>query len=131
MYRLLTLLLTGFALTCHADDDSTLLYVYSPDCGACIQFMAEAGNIYPKTREATLMPMSAVTLAAWQAGEHPLAACDIGPVVGTPTYVQVINCQEVDRITGYSSDEMWWFSLKRMVDRLALDTIQPQADSTR
>ena len=131
MRRLLTLLLGGCLLPCQANSGSTLLYVHSPDCGACIQFMAEAGGLYPKTREASLMPMSSVTLAAWQAGDHALAQCSIAPVVVTPTYVQIIDCQEVDRITGYSSDELWWFSLKRMVDRVTVDPGDSQAVSTR
>jgi hypothetical protein len=125
MARLTALLLIAFtAQICSAETqatpgEATLLYVYSPDCGACIQFMAEAGAIYPKTREANLMPMTRVTLETWQAGNHPLAACDVAPVFGTPTFVQIRNCIEIDRITGYSSDEMWWFSLQRMVDRLS------------
>jgi hypothetical protein len=98
-----------------------LLYVYGPDCGACIKFMAEAGAIYPKTREAARLPMVRVTLDDWQAGRHPLAQCAIGPVMGTPTFVQVVDCREMDRITGYSSDELWWLSLKRLMDRLPPD----------
>jgi len=97
-----------------ADD---LLYVYGPECGACRKFQSEAGAIYPKTEAAEYMPMIKVTLEDWQAGRHPLNACATKPVYGTPTFLQIADCREVDRITGYSNDELFWFALERMLNR--------------
>ncbi len=113
--RSLACLLVGcFAAASWADD---LLYVYGPECGACMKFDAEIGPIYDKTAEAQTLPMVKVTLDDWQAGNHPLTDCAIKPVHGTPTFIQVADCNEVDRITGYSNDELFWFALSRFVNR--------------
>ena len=91
-----------------------LLYVYAPDCPACRKFDAEAGRIYPKTPEARAMPMRRIRLSDWQAGRAPERACAAAPVVGTPTFLLVHDCSELERITGYSTDEGFWMGLARM-----------------
>lgn len=112
----LLLTLASLAATPAVQADE-LLYVYAPDCGACMKFHAEIEGIYDRTRESQQLPLSKVTLDDWQAGKHPLANCDIRPVFGTPTFIQVHECRELDRITGYSSDELFWFALTRMYNR--------------
>jgi len=52
-----------------------LIYVYSPDCGACRQFDREIGPIYPKTTEAARLPLHKVLLGDWQTGATELAEC--------------------------------------------------------
>ena len=95
-----------------------LIYVYSPDCGACRQFDREIGPIYPKTAEAASLPLHKVLLGDWQTGATELAECATDAVVGTPTFLQVQDCRELDRITGYSDAELFWLSLRRMINRL-------------
>ncbi|MDA8555151.1 thioredoxin family protein [Luminiphilus sp.] len=95
-----------------------LIYVYSPDCGACRQFDREIGPIYPKTTEAARLPLHKVLLGDWQTGATELAECATDAVVGTPTFLQVQDCRELDRITGYSDAELFWLSLRRMINRL-------------
>lgn len=121
-YRTLIRLLVCGALTLptvlaaqpsHADE---LLYVYGPDCGACMKFMKEVGSIYPRTAEAEHLPLVIVTLDDWRAGKHPLAECAIKAVFGTPTFIHVHECAEIDRITGYSNDELFWLALGRLVN---------------
>lgn len=109
-------LLLTLAHASHADD---LLYIYGPDCGACMKWQHDIGPIYAKTQESKSLPLITVTLHDWQAGQHPLATCDIGPVLGTPTFIQVFQCQELDRIVGYSNDELFWLALGRMANRSA------------
>jgi len=94
-----------------------LVYVFGPECGACRKFQKEAGAIYPKTEAAGYLPLSKITLEDWQTGEHLWAHCDTKPVYGTPTFLQISQCREVDRITGYSNDELFWFALERMLNR--------------
>ena len=102
-----------------SDTGKTLLiYVYSPDCGACRQFDREIGPIYPKTAEAASLPLHKVLLGDWQTGATELAECATDAVVGTPTFLQVQDCRELDRITGYSDAELFWLSLRRMINRL-------------
>ena len=94
-----------------------LVYVYSPDCGACMKFDKEVGAIYDKTEESTQLPMIKIELGRWQQGDHPLRQCDTKDVFATPTFIHLQDCIEVDRITGYSSDELFWFALERMDNR--------------
>jgi hypothetical protein len=97
-----------------------LLYVYSPDCPACRKFDAEAGRIYPRTPEAQRMPMRRVLFSEWQAGRIAETACAASPVVGTPTFLLIHDCAELERITGYSTDEGFWMGVARM--RRIVDT---------
>ena len=94
-----------------------LVYVYSPDCGACMKFDKEVGAIYDKTEESTQLPMIKIELGRWQQEDHPLRQCDTKDVFATPTFIHLQDCIEVDRITGYSSDELFWFALERMDNR--------------
>lgn len=109
----LTLASLLFAAPLSADE---LLYVYGPNCGACMKWHAEIEPIYGKTQESTLLPLVKVTLDDWRAGKHPQAECRIGQVIGTPTFIHVQDCEEIDRISGYSNDELFWLSLGRMIN---------------
>jgi len=128
-----TLLMLGFAalivgatsMPLHAaldpearDGSPVLIYVYSPECGACRQFDGEVGVIYPKTNESLALPMERVLIDDWQARRHQLVGCASAAVIGTPTFLQIQNCQELDRITGYSDAELFWLGLRRMINRL-------------
>lgn len=110
------ILLVASLLISYAQADD-LLYVFAPDCGACNRFDKEVGTIYAKTQEARALPLVKVSFEQWQANQHPFTNCAIGPVLGTPTFIQVAGCKELDRITGYSNDELFWIALKRMENR--------------
>ena len=109
-------------------EQTVLVYVHSPTCGACVQFDREVGAIYHKTEESALLPLQRISLQAWQDGQHDHADCLATPVNSTPTFVQIQDCQEIDRVTGYSDEALFWLSLKRMVNRLA--PAPPQNDPT-
>ena len=100
------------------DGSPVLIYVYSPECGACRQFDGEVGAIYPKTNESLALPMERVLIDDWQARRHQLVECASAAVIGTPTFLQIQNCQELDRITGYSDAELFWLGLRRMMNRI-------------
>jgi thiol-disulfide isomerase/thioredoxin len=107
------------ALDSEARDGSpVLIYVYSPECGACRQFDGEVGAIYPKTNESAALTMERVLIDDWQAKRHQLVECASAAVIGTPTFLQIENCQELDRITGYSDAELFWLGLRRMMNRI-------------
>ena len=95
-----------------------LIYVYSPECGACRQFDGEVGAIYPKTNESLALPMERVLIDDWQAKRHQLVECASAAVIGTPTFLQIQNCRELDRITGYSDAELFWLGHRRMMNRI-------------
>lgn len=99
--------------------EELLVYVYQEDCGACMKFEKEIAPIYPQTSEAKQLPMVKVSLEDWRSGNHPYDKCETGDVFGTPTFIQLSNCREIDRITGYSSDELFWLGLARMNNQVS------------
>ena len=99
-------------------DTPILIYIYSPECGACRQFDIEIETTYLKTEESARLPMQKVLLDDWNSGVTKYAECAVAPVVSTPTFIQASGCQELDRITGYSDQELFWLSLARMINRL-------------
>ena len=101
-----------------AEEDVVLIYIYSPSCGACQQFDREVGPIYPKTTEAQTLPIQKIRYEAWRDGTAPFTDCAVLPVLGTPTFIQIRGCEELDRVTGYSDQELFWLSLRRMLNRL-------------
>ena len=98
--------------------EPVLVYVYQESCGACRKFDAEVASIYPKTREGQLLPITKVSLDDWRADKHPFQGCSRSAVVGTPTFLLIQDCTETDRITGYSSDELFWLAVTRMHNSL-------------
>ena len=103
--------------TTHSDSP-VLIYIYSPECGACRQFDREVGPIYEKTAESLALPMERVLIDEWQADRHAVE-CASAEVIGTPTFLQIRDCQELDRITGYSDAELFWLGHRRMMNRIA------------
>ena len=101
------------------NDSPVLIYIYSPECGACRHFDREVGPIYEKTAESLALPLVRVLIDEWQADRHQLVECASAEVIGTPTFLQIRNCQELDRITGYSDAELFWLGHRRMMNRIA------------
>ena len=103
------------------NDSPVLIYIYSPECGACRQFDHEVGPIYGKTDESLTLPLERVLIDDWQANRHQLVECASAEVIGTPTFLQIRDCQELDRITGYSDAELFWLGHRRMMNRIDSD----------
>lgn len=61
--------------------------------------------------------MTRVTLSEWNRGRHPASRCAAAPVMGTPTFIYLVGCEERDRVYGYSSDELFWLALKQMSNK--------------
>ena len=102
-------------------DAPVLIYIYSPECGACRQFDREVSPIYNKTAESLALPLERVLIDDWQADRHQLVECASAEVIGTPTFLQIRDCQELDRITGYSDAELFWLGHRRMMNLIASD----------
>ena len=100
-------------------EQAVLVYVHSSTCGACAQFDREVGAIYHKTEESARLPLLRISLEAWQDDQHDHLDCVATPVSSTPTFVQIQDCQEIDRVMGYSDEDLFWLALRRMVNRLA------------
>ena len=107
--------------TAARSDSPVLIYIYTPECYACRQFDREVGPIYSKTDESLTLPLERVLIDDWQANRHQLVECASAEVIGTPTFLQIRNCQELDRITGYSDAELFWLGHRRMINRIESD----------
>ena len=131
-----TVLLVGLAglaasttpMPAQASDDTTahsdspvLIYVYSPKCGACRQFDREVDTIYSETEESVALPLERVLIDDWHADRHRLVECASAAVMSTPVFLQIRNCQELDRITGYSDAELFWLGHRRMMNHIDSD----------
>ena len=116
-----TIPLNAFADTAAHSDSPVLIYIYSPECGACRQFDREVGPIYNKTAESLALPLERVLIDDWRADRHQLVECASAEVIGTPTFLQIRDCQELDRITGYSDAELFWLGHRRMMNWIASD----------
>ena len=116
-----TMPLQVFADPAGHSDSLVLIYIYSPECGACRQFDREVGPIYDKTAESLALPLERVLIDDWQADRHQLVECASAEVIGTPTFLQIRDCQELDRITGYSEAELFWLGHRRMMNRIQSD----------
>ena len=111
----------AYAAAAAGTDSPVLIYIYSPECGACRQFDREVGPIYSKTDESLTLPLERVLIDDWQANRHQLVECASTEVIGTPTFLQIRNCQELDRITGYSDAELFWLGHRRMINSIESD----------
>ena len=107
--------------TAARSDSPVLIYIYSSECDACRQFDREVGPIYRKTDEYAALPLERVLIDEWQADEHQLVKCASAEVIGTPTFLQIRDCEELDRITGYSEAELFWLGHRRMMNRIESD----------
>ena len=116
-----TLPLGASADTTARSGSPVLIYIYSPECGACRQFDREVGPIFNKTAESLALPLERVLIDDWQANQHQLIECASAEVIGTPTFLQIRDCQELDRITGYSDAELFWLGHRRMMNRIGSD----------
>ena len=68
-----------------------------------------------------LQSVSLQSFELLQAKRHQLVECASAAVIGTPTFLQIQNCQELDRITGYSDAELFWLGHRRMMNRIESD----------
>ena len=128
LLALAELVVSGTTMPLHVSADPAghsnapvLIYIYSPECGACRQFDREVGPIYDKTAESLALPLERVLIDDWQADRHQLVECASAEVIGTPTFLQIRDCQELDRITGFSEAELFWLGHRRMMNRIQSD----------
>lgn len=96
-----------------------LLYFYDTFCGACQKFEEEVGYLYEKTEEAKSLPMRKIEFSSWRKNEQGEYRDIIAKrIVGTPTFVLIDNNTEIDRLVGYSNDELFWLNLTAMRHKL-------------
>ena len=117
MKTLLTaLLLLGASA---AASSAELYYFFDHKCGACQKFDREVGGHYSLTQEGQQAPIKKVEFQEWRQLEpKPYADVLAKPVFATPTFVMVHEGKEIERLTGYSNDELFWLAMQHMLYRV-------------
>ena len=87
--------------------DSRLIMVTSDYCPYCQAWERDIGVIYGKSPYAPRLPLTRVDIGS----KMPEDVTFRRPVVGTPTFLIILNGQEIDRQRGYIGAEMFWWWL--------------------
>ena len=96
------------AITHNAAAAARLIMVTSEHCPYCQAWERDVGVVYDKSPYAAKLPLSRVGIGS----EMPEKVAIKKPIVGTPTFLIILNGQEIDRQRGYADAEMffWWLS---------------------
>ena len=93
--------------------DNKLLMITADYCVYCQIWEKEIGKIYPKTDIAKNFPLERIEL-----DEHSISNdSDNYQTKITPTFVFFKEKEEIGRIIGYSSAEMFWWQVDEILDR--------------
>ena len=97
-----------FIAITHNAAAARLIMVTSEHCPYCQAWERDVGVAYDKSPYAAKLPLSRVGIGS----EMPENVAIKKPIVGTPTFLIILNGQEIDRKRGYVDAEMffWWLS---------------------
>ena len=100
--------LAFIAITHNAAEAARLIMVTSEHCPYCQAWERDVGAVYDKSLYAAKLPLSRVGIGS----EMPENVAIKKPIVGTPTFLIILNGQEIDRQRGYIDAGMffWWLS---------------------
>ena len=114
-FYVFTLLLIGIFLLSLKTSfaDNKLLMITADYCVYCQIWEKEIGEIYPKTDIAKSFPLERIELDKYSISNDS----DNYETKITPTFVFFEENQEIGRIIGYSSAEMFWWQVDEILDR--------------
>ena len=93
--------------------DNKLLMISADYCIYCQIWEKEIGKIYPKTDIAKSFPLERIEF-----DEHSIRNdLNSNETKITPTFVFFKEKEEIGRIIGYSSAEMFWWQVDEILDR--------------
>ena len=108
LFRLVVLFLIFLgALPLSSFAEKRLLMFTSNVCPSCLSWERDIGVIYDKTPYAKQLPLTRTEVNS----SIPNEVVTKAPLVGTPTFVVLLDNYEIDRISGYSGSEMFWWWL--------------------
>jgi len=87
--------------------DMRLIMMTSDYCPFCRAWERDVGVIYYKSPYAAHLPLTRIDIGT----EIPSEMLFKTPVKGTPTFIILQQNEEIDRIQGYDSAEMFWWWL--------------------
>ena len=93
--------------------DNKLLMITAEYCVYCQIWEKEIGKIYPKTDISKSFPLERIELDEYLISNDS----DNYEAKGTPTFVFYKENEEIGRIIGYSSAEMFWWQVDEILDR--------------
>ena len=104
--------LAGLSVSANAAE---LVVFGSARCPYCLAWEREIGHGYPKTKEAQRAPLRRLDIEARRPGD----LARLREVHVTPTFVLVDDeGREAGRIVGYSSSQLFWPQLRKLLARL-------------
>ncbi len=109
-----------FLLPLSALADTYLLMAEEKGCMYCAQWNAEIAPIYPKTAEGKAAPLRRYDLHA----DTPSAEMK-GRVLYTPTFLLIVDDQEVGRIEGYPGEDFFWGLLAKLLQQADITVTSP------
>ncbi len=113
-YNYILIVIVIFLLSLNSSfADNKLLMITADYCIYCQIWEKEIGKIYPKTDVAKSFPLERIEL-----DEHSIRNdLDSNETKITPTFVFFKEKEEIGRIIGYSSAEMFWWQVDEILDR--------------
>ena len=96
--------------------ENKLLMITADYCIYCQIWEKEIGKIYPKTDISKSFPLERIELDEYLFDNDINEANNYETKI-TPTFVSYIGNNEIGRITGYSSAELFWWQVDEILDR--------------
>ena len=113
-FKVLILFIVIFKLglnSSYGKEKSLLLMITDKTCLICMVWEKQIGKIYPKTEVANKFPLSRIELKDFvNYSKHKIKITNI-----TPTFIFIRNNNELGRIEGYTSPEMFWWQVDEIV----------------
>ena len=114
LYNFILVLIVIFLLPLKSSfADNKLVMITADYCIYCQIWEKEIGEIYPKTDISKSFPLEKIELDEYSLSND----LDNYETKITPTFVFFKENEEIGRITGYSSAEMFWWQVDEILDR--------------
>ena len=96
--------------------ENKLLMITADYCIYCQIWEKEIGKIYPKTDISKSFPLERIELDEYLF-DNDINEANNNETKITPTFVFYRGKNEIGRITGYSSAELFWWQVDEILDR--------------
>ena len=97
--------------------ETMLVMVEEHGCVWCARWNDEISEIYPKTPEGKAAPLRRIDIHA----ARPDGMTFDRGLFFTPTFVLMVDGQEVSRLEGYPGEDFFWGVLGQMLERAQID----------
>ncbi len=97
--------------------DTFLIMVEEKGCVWCLRWNEEISHIYPKSPEGQAAPLQRIDIRAAPPEDMTFART----LVFTPTFVLMVDGQEVSRMEGYPGEDFFWSLLAQMLANANID----------